>query len=103
MGKDNKHLDIELGQDVAQGVYANLAVITHSSSEFVLDFVRMMPGLPKPEVKSRIVVTPEHAKRLLATLQENITKYEKSYGKIKENKQEVLNKMPLNFGPLGEA
>lgn len=103
MGKDNKHLDIELGQDVAQGVYANLAVITHSSSEFVLDFVRMMPGLPKPEVKSRIIVTPEHAKRLLATLQENIIKYEKSYGTIKENKQEVLNKMPLNFGPLGEA
>lgn len=101
--EDNKNLDIELGQDVAQGTYANLAIITHSSSEFVLDFVRMMPGLPKPEVKSRVIVTPEHAKRLLATLQENIAKYEKTYGTIKENTQEMLHKMPLNFGPLGEA
>lgn len=103
MEDNNNSMDIELGQDVAQGTYANLAIITHSSSEFVLDFVRMMPGLPKPEVKSRIIVTPEHAKRLLATLQENIAKYEDSYGTIKENKEEVLNKMPLNFGPLGEA
>lgn len=101
--QENRNIDIELGQDVAQGTYANLAVITHSSSEFVLDFVRMMPGLPKPEVKSRVIVTPEHAKRLLATLQENIAKYEQSYGTIKENKQEMLHKMPLSFGPLGEA
>lgn len=103
MEDNNKSMDIELAQDVAQGTYANLAIITHSSSEFVLDFVRMMPGLPKPEVKSRIIVTPEHAKRLLATLQENIAKYEASYGTIKENNEELLNKMPLNFGPLGEA
>ncbi len=103
--KDNKenHLDIELSQEVAQGTYANLAIITHSSSEFVLDFVRMMPGLPKPEVKSRIVVTPEHAKRLLNTLQENIAKFEQAYGEINDNEQEKLHKMPLNFGPLGEA
>ncbi len=103
--KDNKenHLDIELNQEVAQGTYANLAIITHSSSEFVLDFVRMMPGLPKPEVKSRIVVTPQHAKRLLNTLQENIAKFEQAYGEIKDNEQEKLHQMPLNFGPLGEA
>ncbi|PVX50934.1 uncharacterized protein DUF3467 [Balneicella halophila] len=101
--KKNNQLDIELNQEVAQGTYANLAVITHSSSEFVLDFVRMMPGLPKAEVKSRVIVTPEHAKRLLATLQDNVIKYEKMYGEIKENKQEKLHKMPLNFGPLGEA
>ncbi len=100
--KDNR-LDIELNQEVAQGTYANLAIITHSSSEFVLDFVRMMPGLPKPEVKSRIIVTPQHAKRLLETLQENIAKFEKAYGEIKENEQEKLHKMPLNFGTLGEA
>ncbi len=61
-----------------------------------------MPGLPKPEVKSRVIVTPEHAKRLLATLHENIAKYEQAYGEIKENRQEEI-KMPLNFGPLGEA
>lgn len=103
--KDNKNnqLDIELNEEVAQGTYANLAVITHSASEFVLDFVRMMPGLPKPEVKSRVIVTPEHAKRLLETLQDNIAKYEQAYGEIRENRQEMLHKMPLNFGPLGEA
>ncbi len=99
--KKNK-LDIELPQDVAQGTYANLAIITHSGTEFILDFVRMMPGLPKPEVKSRIIVTPEHALRLLETLEENIAKYEQAYGKIRENEQ-GLGKMPLNFGPLGEA
>ncbi len=101
--KKNNQLDIELPQDVAQGTYANLAIITHSGTEFILDFVRMMPGLPKPEVKSRIIVTPEHAQRLLETLEENIAKYEQAYGKIKESKQETLGKMPLNFGPLGEA
>lgn len=103
--KDNKNnqLDIELNEEIAQGTYANLAVITHSASEFVLDFVRMMPGLPKPEVKSRVIVTPEHAKRLLETLQDNIAKYEQAYGEIRENRQEMLHKMPLNFGPLGEA
>lgn len=100
--EENK-LDIELSADMAQGTYANLAVITHSASEFVLDFVRMMPGLPKPEVKARVIVTPEHAKRLLETLQDNISKYEESCGKIKDNKQEAIHKMPLNFGPLGEA
>lgn len=103
MADKNNQLDIELDKEVAQGTYANLAVITHSSSEFILDFVRMMPGLPKAEVKSRVILTPEHAKRFLATLQENIAKYEKMYGEIKENKQEMLSKMPLNFGPLGEA
>ncbi len=100
--EDNK-LDIELSAEVAQGTYANLAVITHSASEFVLDFVRMMPGLPKPEVKSRVILTPEHAKRLLASLNENLSKFEKTYGEIKENREEMVHKMPLNFGPIGEA
>ena len=66
---------LDLPQDVAQGNYANLAIITHSSSDFILDFARMLPGLPKPQVKSRVILAPEHAKRLLMALQENLMKY----------------------------
>ena len=81
--KNNNQLQIELKEDVAQGTYANLAVITHSSSEFIVDFVRVMPGLPKAGVQSRIVLTPEHAKRLMFALQENIMKYERQFGPIR--------------------
>ena len=84
---DNKQkqqqINIELSEDVAQGTYSNLAVITHSSSEFVVDFVRIMPGIPKANVKSRVILTPEHAKRLLYALQDNISKYEAVHGPIK--------------------
>ena len=76
-------INIELKEEVAQGTYSNLAIITHSTSEFVLDFVRVMPGVPKAEVKSRVILTPEHAKRLLKALQENVDKYEKMHGPIK--------------------
>ena len=76
-------INIDLKEDVAQGTYSNLAVITHSSAEFVLDFVRVMPGVPKAEVKSRIILTPEHAKRFLSALQDNVEKYEKMHGPIK--------------------
>ena len=79
----NNQLQIELKEDVAQGIYANLAVITHSSSEFIVDFVRVMPGMPKAGVKSRIVLAPEHAKRLLRALEENIGKYERTFGPIR--------------------
>ncbi|MBR3884726.1 MAG: DUF3467 domain-containing protein [Bacteroidaceae bacterium] len=75
-------LQIELKENIAEGVYANLAIIAHSSSEFVIDFVRMMPGVAKAQVKSRIVMTPEHAKRLMFALQDNIQKYESQFGKI---------------------
>ena len=77
-------INIELKEDIAQGVYSNLAVITHSSSEFVLDFIRVMPGVPKAEVKSRVILTPEHAKRLLLALQDNIKKFESINGVIKK-------------------
>ena len=80
--KNNNQLQIELKDEVAQGTYANLAIITHSSSEFIVDFVRVMPGLPKAGVQSRIVLTPEHAKRLFLALQDNITKYESQHGQI---------------------
>lgn len=73
---------IELKPEVAQGVYANLALITHSSSDFILDFACMLPGVPKPTVRSRVIMAPEHAKRLLQALQENVYKYEQQFGKI---------------------
>ena len=79
----NNQLQIELKEEVAQGTYANLAIITHSSSEFILDFVRVMPGIPKAGVQSRVVLAPEHAKRLLRALEENIGKYERVFGEIR--------------------
>lgn len=79
---DPNQLNIELSEEVAQGIYSNLAVISHSSSEFILDFIRLMPGVPKAPVKSRIILTPEHAKRLLAALQDNIARYEQQFGAI---------------------
>ncbi len=94
-------INIELGDEIAQGIYSNLAIITHSNTEFVLDFVRLMPGLPKAKVKSRIIMTPQHAKRLLKALNENITKYEKNNGPIKDIEPK---KLPMNFGgPTAQA
>jgi hypothetical protein len=88
MAEDNKkaapanQLSIDLPEEIAEGVYANLAIITHSSSEFVVDFVRIVPNAPKAKVKSRIIVTPEHAKRLLTALADNVQKYERQFGAI---------------------
>lgn len=105
MSNENKpqnQINIELSEEVAEGVYANLAMIAHSNSEFVIDFIRLMPGVPKAKVKSRIVVTPEHAKRLLKALQDNIEKYEAHFGKIKQTDE--APKFPMNFGgTVGEA
>lgn len=95
-------LDIELNEEVAQGTYANLAIISHSASEFVLDFVRMMPGMPKAKVRSRIILTPEHAKRLLQSLQENITRYENIVGKIEIHTPETPPIMGFGGG-IGQA
>lgn len=95
-------INIELSEDIAEGVYANLAMIAHSNSEFVIDFIRLMPGVPKAKVKSRVVITPEHAKRLLLALQDNIKKYEDTFGPIK--KTDETPKFPINFGgTIGEA
>jgi len=101
---ENNQLNIELTEDVAQGIYSNLAVISHSSSEFILDFIRLMPGVPKAKVQSRIILTPEHAKRLLSALQENIAKYEKQFGSIKNPSGGGNTFMPpiIGFGG-GEA
>ncbi len=80
----DQSLQIELAEDVAEGVYTNLVMIAHNPEEFVLDFIRVLPGVPKARVKSRVVVTPGHAKRLLAALADNISKYEAQYGEIGE-------------------
>ncbi len=81
--KKENEIQIELSEEMAQGTYANLADISHSSSEFVIDFIRMMPGVSKAKVKSRIILTPEHAKRLLIALKDNIDKFEQHNGPIK--------------------
>lgn len=95
-------INIELSEEVAEGVYSNLAMIAHSNSEFVLDFIRLMPGVPKAKVKSRVIITPEHAKRLLAALKDNIKKYEETFGAIKQTND--APKFPINFGgTVGEA
>ncbi|SMD36569.1 Protein of unknown function [Reichenbachiella faecimaris] len=95
-------INIELSEEIAEGVYANLAMIAHSNSEFVIDFIRLMPGVPKAKVKSRVVVTPEHAKRLFTALQDNINKYEQTFGPIKH--VDDSPKFPMNFGgAVGEA
>ncbi|PLX01088.1 MAG: DUF3467 domain-containing protein [Marinilabiliales bacterium] len=103
--QENKNLiNIELSEEIAQGIYSNLAVITHSNSEFVVDFVRVMPGVPKAKVKSRIVLTPEHAKRLLQALNENVKKYESMHGPIKNLETPGTPMMPMGFGgPKPEA
>lgn len=94
-------LNIELSEEMAEGIYSNLAIITHSDSEFVLDFIRVMPGVPKARVKSRIILTPEHAKRLVMALEDNINRFEAINGKIKIKEVTAL---PLNFGgPVGQA
>ena len=99
--ENQNQLNIELSAEVAEGTDSNLAIISHSSSEFVIDFIRMMPGTPKANVKSRIILTPEHAKRLLFALQDNINKYEQQNGKIKVPDNNQLPPIPMGFG--GEA
>ena len=95
-------LNIELSDEVAEGIYSNLAIITHSQSEFILDFVKMMPGVPKAKVKSRIILTPQHAKRLYRALKDNITKYESVHGTIKEPAGDAMPPFALG-GPSAQA
>jgi len=102
MDNQENQLNIELSSEIAEGIYSNLAIISHSSSEFVIDFVRIMPGTPKANVKSRIILTPEHAKRLLFALQENIVKYESQMGKIQIPDNGFIPPVPMGFGG-GEA
>ena len=93
-------INIELDAEIAQGIYSNLAIINHSKSEFVIDYVSIMPSVPKSKVKSRIILTPQHAKRFLQALNDNIRRFEKQHGEIKDYQQPPI---PINFGPTGEA
>lgn len=106
--KENKQelkagqLNIELSEEMAEGKYANLAILTHSHAEFIVDFVQIMPGAPKAKVKSRIILTPQHAKRLLGALNDNIAKYEQQHGVIQDT--DPNQGIPLNFGgPTAQA
>lgn len=103
--KKGAQLQIELTPEVAEGVYSNMAMIAHSSSEFILDFVRMMPGTPKAKVQSRIILAPEHAKRLLFALQENVARYEQAMGPIRiPEPPQAKGRTIAPFGtPQGEA
>jgi len=95
--EDNNKLNIELDNNVAQGSYSNLAIISHSPNEFVIDFIKVLPGLPKAQVSNRIIITPANVKRLLSALQDNINKYEDEFGEIQIIDQPT-NTNPINFG-----
>ena len=101
MNQNPNQINIELSDEVSEGIYSNLAVITHSNSEFVVDFIKLMPGVPKAKVKSRIILTPQHAKRLFKALKENISKFEAIHGNIKETESGDLS-FQLS-GPAGQA
>lgn len=102
--KMDHHINVELSEEVAEGTYSNLAIITHSPSEFVIDFIRVMPGMPKAPVKSRIILTPEHAQRLMYALQDNIDRFEAMHGPIRQDEEPGVPNIPVNFGgPTGEA
>jgi len=99
--EDQHQLNIELSEEVAEGIYSNLALIAHSNTEFFIDFIKVMPGVPKAKVKSRIVLAPQHAKRLMKALKENIARFEATHGAIADT--DHTNVFPLNFGPKGQA
>ncbi len=94
-------ISIELPEDIAEGTYSNLAIISHSHSEFVIDFVRMLPNVPKAKVKSRIILTPAHAKRLMKALSDNVSKYEAQHGSISDT--DPMPFPPMNFSPKAQA
>jgi len=98
--KNEGQINIELDDKTAEGTYSNLAIINHSVSEFIVDFISVMPGQPKAKVKSRIILTPQHAKRLAKALAENVKRFEQAHGEIKDYEQPPI---PMNFGPTGEA
>lgn len=102
--QQNQQINVELGEKEAEGIYSNLALISHSPAEFVLDFTRMLPGVPKTKVYARIIMTPQHAKSFHRALEENITKYEKQFGEIKIHGVAQNAQQPMGFStPQGEA
>ena len=100
--KKKEGLNIELSEEVSEGTYSNLAIINHSPSEFIVDFIQMMPGIPKAKVKSRVILTPQHAKRLMRALNDNISKFEGQFGEITDI--DPNQGIPMNFGgPTAQA
>lgn len=101
--KNNQNqFQMGINPEVAEGIYSNLALITHSSSDFILDFACALPAMPQPQIKSRVIMAPEHAKRLLQALQSNIYNYEQTFGKIKMPNEPERTIAPFNT-PKGEA
>ena len=99
--KNKQQLNIEMSDEVAEGIYSNLAIISHSNTEFIIDFLKIMPNMPKAKVKSRIVLTPQHAKRLMRALEDNMQKYEQTHGKASDTNS---NQFTVPFGgPTGQA
>ena len=98
--EEQNQINIELPEEVAEGIYSNFAIIAHSNQEFIIDYVRLMPGLPKAKVKARIVLTPAHAKRFMKALADNIKKYEQQFGKIEDSEAIPY---PMGFGPPAQA
>lgn len=99
--EQQQQINIELPEEIAEGIYANFAIIAHSNQEFIVDFVRLMPGAPKAKVKSRIILTPQHAKRLMKALNENIKRYEEQFGRIEDSGN--IPPFPMGFGPTAQA
>lgn len=100
--KNENKVDIDLPEDIATGVYSNLAILTHSPTEFVADFIQMMPGMPKGKVGARVIMTPQNTKRLLYAIQDNVRKYEQAFGVIEDGN--IPPMPPMNFGtPTTEA
>lgn len=97
--KPGQQINVELGEKEAEGIYSNLALISHSPGEFVLDFTRVLPGVPKTKVYARVVMTPQHAKSFLRALEENVARYEKQYGEIKVHSNQAQMQKQIGFRP----
>jgi hypothetical protein len=102
MTQKEQQIEVELSAEIAEGTYSNLAIITHSNAEFIVDFINMMPGKPKANVKSRIILTPQHAKRLMSALNDNINKYESHFGKVSESNDQRGNSITFAM-PTAQA
>ena len=101
MEDNKKQLNIDLPESVADGVYSNLAIISHSPTEFVIDFAQIAPAMQKAKVRSRVIMTPQHAKRLFRALADNLSKYEQNFGPIKDINDKLA--APFTTGSVGEA
>ena len=96
----SQQINIEVGEKEAEGIYSNLAIISHSPAEFIFDFTRLMPGIPKAKVHARIIMTPQHTKLLLNALGDNVRKFEQNFGEIKADGSNNNNPFPMGFTGL---